>query len=614
MMDSFPDLYPLTSLQIGDVKSYLSQAFLYFAPISHKFFILVDNQSWWKNKLSASACIRELMITKYRRSPFRNGRTLLRCPSFGYKSSSHENKKLSKWLPILNLASFREKTPFSKMDLYKALHGFIVFEVVWKDVRGINYLNELQKDASFTLEVKALRKWEFNGIEQAFSCMTSWFSGTQSETQTLKRNLVLLHDRVPLHSSRGITVGSKELLLKDESQAELYLEDIYFDVRECPIDTNGKLNMDHQLRESICRKEQYIEKDSDIKPMEYSDTFLLFRFNDRDLPFKLRQIITSDLKLLTLLEAGLPSWVIFLQSYPLLSKVYSPWMPPLWRTLYILISLVTVVIGFYDLYKHVPLLKAAMSHVFGPLFKWVEAWDGISRIRYLGTMLFLQNLEKAIEWFLMVMRVMKLPVSLLMIPLTPMWDFFTEIGEQFYITTSVLVEPLCSMILDFVEVLFSPLELLYSYILNLVTMICPLFSSMWELVLFPTRGFLLLANYVASFFGICGKTLMTIVSSTNHFSDLTQFKPDSSQISLWHSIWKDLFSKVFKSVRNIVRGLFTFFTSCNRHRHSIYSLLRATLLWLCCVLRLASPTCPCRQVPQVESPLKAGIRQCARCK
>ncbi|KAJ0052453.1 hypothetical protein Pint_01540 [Pistacia integerrima] len=563
-MDSFPHLHPLTSLQIGYVKSHLSKAFLYFAPVSHKFLILVDNQSWRKNKQSRSAFIRELMITKYRLSPFINHRTLHKSPNLGYRSPSHESKNLYKWFPIVNMARLREKVPFSAMNLYEALHGLIVFEVAWSDVRGINYFNKLQDDTSFALEVKALRKWEFNGIDQALACITSWFTGTESETQTLQNNLVLLHNKVPSLCSHEITVAAKELLFNDASQAELFSEDVFFDVRECPIDTNDILSRDCQVAGTHGNREQNVEMNSSIESMEYKDTFLLFTFNDTDLPCKLRQIITPDLKLLALLEAGLPSWVIFLQSYPLFCKVYSPWMPPLFRTFYILISLITVVIGFYDLYKNIPLLKATASHLCGPLFKWIEEWDGISRIRYLGTMLFLHNLEKAIKWFLTMMRMVTLSVSLLMKPLTyplgeiiefvkPMWIIFAEMGEQFYITTWVWIGPFFSMISDFVEVLFSPFELLYSCLASLA------------------RGCLVLANHVVSLFcsiyTVFVIAFKNIASSMNDVTLLSKVKSNSSQISLWGSLWNDLFSQVFRSLRNIFNGLVAFWTSCTQYRH-----------------------------------------------
>lgn len=37
-----------------------------------------------------------------------------------------------------------ERSLFSSIDLCKSIHGFMVFEVAWKDVQGIKYLNELQ--------------------------------------------------------------------------------------------------------------------------------------------------------------------------------------------------------------------------------------------------------------------------------------------------------------------------------------------------------------------------------------------------------------------------------------------------------------------------------------
>ncbi|EXB99135.1 hypothetical protein L484_007044 [Morus notabilis] len=155
--------YPLTSLQIGDTKANLSRAFLYFAPDSDKFLILVDNQSWLKSKRSRCTLMKEFVMTIYRSSVFINSRPLLRSSSFCLSSSIPETKteNLFEWFPILNMAKWREKTQFSEGNLHKALHGFIVFEVSWKDVRGIKYLNELQTDTSLALEVKSLIKWEF---------------------------------------------------------------------------------------------------------------------------------------------------------------------------------------------------------------------------------------------------------------------------------------------------------------------------------------------------------------------------------------------------------------------------------------------------------------------
>lgn len=201
---------------------------------------------------------------------------------------------------------------------------------------------------------------------------------------------------------------------------------------------------------------------------EYRDVLILFRFDDRDLPFKLKQVIMSDLHLLTLLEAGLPSWVIFLQSYPVFCHLYRPWMCPLARALYVLISFVTVLIGFYDLYKNVPVLKATASRLCGPLLDWIETWEMVSRIKYLGTMLFLHNFQKAVRWFLAVTRATKSFFSVIAQPLGdvlsflhPLWNFFVQVSGSFGSGLWVLIGTSCNLVEDLIEIILLPLWLIW---------------------------------------------------------------------------------------------------------------------------------------------------------
>lgn len=46
-------------------------------------------------------------------------------------------------LPAKTLRTLRNQLLISS-ELHRTLYGFIVFEVAWTNVRGINYLNELQ--------------------------------------------------------------------------------------------------------------------------------------------------------------------------------------------------------------------------------------------------------------------------------------------------------------------------------------------------------------------------------------------------------------------------------------------------------------------------------------
>ncbi|KAK1292066.1 hypothetical protein QJS10_CPB17g02131 [Acorus calamus] len=56
--------FPLTSLQIGDLQSYLSDLTLFLAPDSNKIFILVDNRPWLVDHDSRPAHLWQFMVTK----------------------------------------------------------------------------------------------------------------------------------------------------------------------------------------------------------------------------------------------------------------------------------------------------------------------------------------------------------------------------------------------------------------------------------------------------------------------------------------------------------------------------------------------------------------------
>lgn len=151
-------------------------------------------------------------------------------------------KKKRMLLPVKNI---RNSLQFSS-ELHRTLYGFIVFEVEWTDIRGINYFNELlvlqslwqacyffsvyylyymywfisfifQTDTSLAIEAKQMKRWEFDNITQAASFMPSWFSGTLSEQLLLKEHLDsasgnkdshhCFHVNVQITSEFGIALG-----------------------------------------------------------------------------------------------------------------------------------------------------------------------------------------------------------------------------------------------------------------------------------------------------------------------------------------------------------------------------------------------------------------------
>ncbi|XP_026392765.1 uncharacterized protein LOC113288040 isoform X2 [Papaver somniferum] len=513
------------------------------------------------------------------------------------------------------------------IELRRTLYGFIVFEVAWNDVRGINYLNELQTDTSFALETKFMKRWEFESIEEASSGISSWFSGTKNEHVIFQECLDLIEGEVfydadedfPISDSTGDgeTACSSDEGMEDKHDSSVpcnfseYSAGMeYKSLLHNPPPSNGVY--ERILRKSLSfggengassddtvnetfgtpRYSENVasacttEAQNIVEPAHYKDVLILFRFNDRDLPFKLRDIIMHNLRLLTLLEAGLPSWVIFLQSYPLFCHLYRPWMCPLVRTLYVLISIVTVMIGFYDLYKNVPVLKATASRLCGPLFDWIETWEMISRIKYLGTMLFLHNFEIAVKWFLIFTRAIRSFISVLTQPMAgpvleildiffPFWNTFMQTGEGIYSVIWLAIDSSYSLIVNLLEVVFMPMWSILSIIWSTASsVIWPIFVALYEILYAPLRVVLAFAKFSASAFSSTFEVLREIwlsVSSMIQLASASESTISTYEVSMWRSLWNDLFSQIFRATKSIIHGFVAFFAACNRHRLSIYN-------------------------------------------
>ncbi|KAJ7960338.1 G1/S-specific cyclin-E protein [Quillaja saponaria] len=630
-------IFPLTSLQIGDLQSYRSDLSLFLGNESKKMYILVDNRPWLRDLSSRRAHLWQLMVTKSRLSPFANTKSRKERKE-GKNTYSVPNttkpKKFTRWFSLINASELSQKRvllPVKKLknslllsnELHRTLYGFIVFEVPWTNVRGINYLNELQTDTSLALEAKSMQRWEFDSIPQAASCISSWFSGTLSEQLLLKEYLESATEELFFDANEDF--WETKPIVDDENNCcnNLNFEDIpvhglgsNFGVYSSNIEKeadgphtppligpykrrkimkslstgiqvdNYSKEMQSKIDDSLYAENDTCASENAVEATQYTDVLILFRFDDHDLPFKLKEVIMSDLRLLTLLEAGLPSWVIFLQSYPGFCHLYRPWMCPLARALYVLISVVTVLIGFYDLYKNVPVLKATASRLCGPLFDWIETWEMVSRIRYLGTMLFLHNFQKAFKWFLTITHTMRSFFSVLAQPLAeplvevfgfllPIWNLFTDVVQSFCSAIGIVMEFSSNLVGNLVEILLSPLWFLLTFTWSIATSILyPIFWIIWEVLYAPVRLVLAISSFLAFICtlicDILGETWQ-FVSSIIHVASASGTTVSSYEVSMWRSLWNDLFSKVFRAVRSILNGFVAFFAACNRHRLSIYN-------------------------------------------
>ncbi|KAI3803572.1 hypothetical protein L1987_31728 [Smallanthus sonchifolius] len=591
--------FSLTSLQIGDLQSYLSDLSLFLAPDCKTFYVLVDNRPWLEDLVSRPAHLWQLMVTKSRMSPFAITRTRK-----GVKDAP-ESKSLRRWFSVIDAAILSEKKallPVKKLrnsllansKLHRTLYGFIVFQVAWKDVRGINYLNELQTDTSLAIEAKCMRRWEFDSLSQSAKGITSWFPGTPRERFLLKNKL---NSMLGLRYDQG---------------------DVFDDAPDC----HGTYDDDGDVSNVTGEQTDILQDQMSMidEAIQYRDVLLLFRFNDHDLPFELQEIIMFDLRLLTLLEAGLPSWVIFFQSYPVFCYIYRPWMCPLARVLYVAVSVVTVVIGFYDLYKNIPLLKATAARLCGPLFGWIETWEMVSRIKYLGTMLFLHNSEKAFKWFLRMSRTVRSCISVITQPLSQPFMVFVEVllpichvsiqmGEYLCSFVWNLITTCCNLVDNLIKIILFPVYFISSTIWMIMTAI--LYPILWLIcgILYAPIGLIIgLSNFVGFMFNQMYDFIGDVwlfVSSLFKLASAAEVNVGSYEVSMWRTLWNDLFSQIFRAVGSILRGFVAFFTACNRHRLSIYNHVQEF------IRRLYQPTQSSRVLSFIQRAKKSGSKTLA---
>ncbi|KAG2241997.1 hypothetical protein Bca52824_096158 [Brassica carinata] len=530
---------------------------------SKKIYILVDNRPWLNRHRSAHFW--QLMVTKSRLSPLQTRKSRReekqkqedeKKPKEACSQANNKKmKELKKWFSLIGLTQL-----LVSKQAAAQVHGFIVFEVEWDNVRGINYLNELQTDTSLAIEAKLMRRWEFESIDQAVTNMSQWFSGSKSERSCLMEYLDTtkgFHDAQADFSKASPVDDDDDKLCSDyvsvENDSPCRSRSV-FGVDQSTADYDENEPHTPPLTGPYKRRRvtKAISTGNTIEPTQYKDVLVLVRFGDRDLPFKFREVIMSDVRLLTLLEAGLPSWVLFLQSYPGFCHLYRPWMCLLARTLYVIISIITV---------------ATASRLCGPLFDWVETWDMVSRIKYLGTMLFLHNVQKAVKWAMTMARAVQSFASLLVMPLV---NPLLEVLAWF----RIVVDSCCSLVGEVVELVLLPIWFIVSLVWNITSaVLLPLFWIISEVLYAPFRVIVALASGLAFSFSYILISILQLASDS-------QAAVKTYEVSMWRTLWNDLFSHSllnvllfsgFRAVRSILNGFVAFFAACNRHRLSIYN-------------------------------------------
>lgn len=136
------------------------------------------------------------------------------------------------------------------------------------------------------------------------------------------------------------------------------------------IDTEEESSQGRKLS-TVSEPCENLWEEESIHIEEMRNQTLVAYFDDPVIPFYFRDLVKKpeNKQLLRMYERGIPSWAVFLPSYGL---PYRPWMRSLMAFLIFCVSLVTMLLGFYDLYKYIPMLRESLHAVFGSLFETFE--------------------------------------------------------------------------------------------------------------------------------------------------------------------------------------------------------------------------------------------------
>ncbi len=271
---------------------------------------------------------------------------------------------------------------------------------------------------------------------------------------------------------------------------------------------------------------------------EHKNQMLMAYFDDPLFPYLMRELLKNrgNKPLLRMYERGLPSWALFLPSYGL---PYRPWMRRVMTVVIFLVSLVTMLLGFYDLYKNIPLLRETMQNTFGSLYLWLEE-TCVIRLGFLLTWIvsssqFCQNL-------------IVYPVRMLFPLVSPVIPLVVGLVNWMGL--------LISNVITVVVVMFQWITLLFGTVLFAVRRVFTLpidiswglLSLVWDVLM----NFYKAIVNVLSLFRSSGSAISSASQATSLFTDIKTF-------------WQDIFRNVLKGITAIYN--FTVYSCCNLYKY-----------------------------------------------
>lgn len=277
--------------------------------------------------------------------------------------------------------------PQSGLEGKLPFRGVCTFEMDLSDIVGLDYINPLLVDASrLVIEARKITRRWFPTLDRC-SDHYGWgdFQRRKRDDGSEAPVVRLLSQLYQPQSNLGGRPNLPHVVPQSEfcrapSSSKRDKQPAYWRER-CEEQRYEMINRVFLVAERIVRRMSWHSVDEGAPKDEKDDDCMVeevirnetinFRFDDPFLPYVLREVIhdPDHPELLRLYEAGLPAWAILLPQY---TGLYRRSMRIFISGILLLISCISMLLGFYDLYKRIPAVRALLKQVMGPMSSKLE--------------------------------------------------------------------------------------------------------------------------------------------------------------------------------------------------------------------------------------------------
>eukprot|EP01043_Picozoa_sp_COSAG02_P035313 COSAG02_NODE_2521_length_8609_cov_3.772503_2_plen_909_part_00 len=294
------------------------------------------------------------------------------------------------------IENFAERKGISRQIPFS---GVIVFEVDWDLLTGFEYWNQLVQEGRICMETNRVHKRRFKTVEHAArhyklrptsECARRCGLGVERDPRSeIFNQPELLPDEQRMERQR------KRMGHEGSSWRYIPWPEWDDDGNSTPrgswIESNAPIDQKSVCRStgsassdtsSLSRNNSAGDKDKEApepKAELVSAQMLAIYFTCPFLPGAAGRLmlLPERSKVLRDYEAGLPGWAVnlatnrFVPNLPLIGVWYRPRMRTLLTAVMILVQVISMICGFYDLWRNIPFIQPTLILICTPVYNWV---------------------------------------------------------------------------------------------------------------------------------------------------------------------------------------------------------------------------------------------------